>query len=151
MSERPPTPEEVRRTLALVLATYTAKNPGYADSWCRRGAQGIFHNVARKFDRVEHQCLTTGEPQRVDDLLDLATYALLQLAWHSVNRPERFTAWAATDEGRSVVGSQEATALEDDRQQLHAQLEAGGLTWEEEDRVKAQLGYVVAQLGDYRA
>ena len=144
MSERPPTPDEVRRTLALVLATYTAKNPGYADSWCRRGAQGIFHNVARKFDRAEHQCLTTGEPQRFDDLLDLATYSVLQLAWHMVNRPDHYTAWAASDEGRAL--RDEAPALKAERDALYTRLMAGGLSWDEEDRVRAQLGHLASEL-----
>lgn len=75
-----PPPITVVRAVAWVLRQYLEKNPGYGDSWCRRGVTGIFHNVARKFDRLEHDVLG-GRPVREDDALDLATYAVLLVAW----------------------------------------------------------------------
>ena len=62
-----------------VLAVYADKDPGYGGSWGVRGEIGAFHNVARKFDRLAHAA-ETGQPFRRDDLIDLATYALLLFA-----------------------------------------------------------------------
>ena len=76
-----PAPATVLRAAAAVLKAYAQKNPGYADSWCRRGEPGIFHNIARKFDRLEHVVLGGGDVP-YDDALDLASYAVLHLAWH---------------------------------------------------------------------
>ena len=76
-----PAPATVLRAAAAVLKAYAQKNPAYGDSWCRRGEPGIFHNIARKFDRLEFILRSDGEV-RYDDALDLATYAVLHLAWH---------------------------------------------------------------------
>jgi hypothetical protein len=89
----PPTPLKVLGAALVALEFYAVKNPGYANSWCQRGAQGVFHNGGRKFDRLEHSTLT-GEgptPQRCDDLVDQAVYGVLQLAYHLHHRPAEFT------------------------------------------------------------
>ena len=75
-----PHPATVLRATAYILKLYRQKNPGYKDSWCRRDEPGIFHNIARKFDRVESDILYGREPP-MNDVADLASYALLYVAW----------------------------------------------------------------------
>lgn len=90
-----PTPQQVLAAAGFALAFYAHNNPKYGDSWCKRGAQGAFHNVARKFDRLEVQTLTGSgsAPQEWNELVDLAAYAVMQLAWHLANRPEEARAY----------------------------------------------------------
>ena len=82
-----PHPATVLRAAAYILRLYREKNPGYKDSWCRRGESGIFHNIARKFDRIEADILAGVEPP-MNDVADLASYALLYVAWRLRKRGE---------------------------------------------------------------
>lgn len=75
-----PMPLHVLDATRRLLAIYAEKDPGYGGSWSRRGIEGAFHNVARKFDRVE-TAIRAGQQPRDDDLHDLATYALLLFAY----------------------------------------------------------------------
>lgn len=61
----------------------------YGDSWKRRGGVGAFMMLARKFDRIEHQCekhgwdifgageAFKGETGLLDDIRDLRRYLIL--------------------------------------------------------------------------
>ena len=61
----------------------------YGDSWRRRGGVGAFMMLARKFDRIEHQCekhgwnifeageAFKGEAGLLDDIRDLRRYLIL--------------------------------------------------------------------------
>ena len=91
-SVSPPGVDDLARALFFVVKLYALKNPKYGDSWCRRGGHGIFHNVARKFDRLERAELE-GAVFEMDEIVDLAVYSWLQLAWHLSHRTEDFEAW----------------------------------------------------------
>ena len=91
-------PSWVEAAARVVMAFYKVKDPQYGSSWCRRGAQGIFHNVARKFDRIEHQILS-GRAARIDDALDLAAYAVMQLGWYLRGTPAAQVQRLLTREG----------------------------------------------------
>jgi hypothetical protein len=90
---RPPTSEEVREVVELLVRLYAHKNPTYGDNWCRYGEFGVFDNVARKFGRIEVALADRHESPRIDDTVDLGVYGILQVAWHRANRPEEFAAW----------------------------------------------------------
>ena len=69
------------------------KTKHYGDSWKSRGGSGAFHNIARKWDRLENQCKKNkydvfesilqdkkGEEGVKDSLIDLVGYGLLILS-----------------------------------------------------------------------
>lgn len=75
--------------------TLRAKDKDYGGSWHRRGGQGAFMMLARKWDRIETALAkvdndldrlldtdTRGEGV-LDDLADLRCYLLLVLSWHA--------------------------------------------------------------------
>lgn len=80
--------------------TLRSKDKEYGGSWCRRGGQGAFAMVARKFDRIDNaiqkfQTLSEliAQDQReegvLDDLQDMRCYLLLILSWrYAVANPE---------------------------------------------------------------
>lgn len=92
-TEGPPSPEQIGHAAQIVLRMFSHNDPKYGHSWCKRGYQGIHHNVARKFDRMDLFVVQKQLPQRFDDVIDHATYAVMQLGWHIRNRPSDFATW----------------------------------------------------------
>lgn len=97
----PPSTDEYLLAFRLMAAINLQNNPRYADSWCRRGEQGIFHNIGRKFDRLEQQILS-GQHAEPNETMDLAVYAWMHLAWQLRNNPRPLLEWFDKEFG--VVG-----------------------------------------------
>lgn len=69
----------------------------YKGSWQKRGGNGVFDNLARKWDRIESACADThydlmlafhsdpGPTGLIDDIRDLRRYLLLTEAWLILN------------------------------------------------------------------
>lgn len=77
--------------------TIRTKDKEYGGSWCRRGGQGAFMMLARKFDRIEKALAIHGSLAKLiqddvrtegvlDDLQDLRCYLLLCLSWRHEKR-----------------------------------------------------------------
>lgn len=75
------------------VATLRAKDADYGGSWHRRGGQGAFMMLARKWDRIEKAFNNYGGLKAalsadaraegiIDDINDLRCYLLLVLSWH---------------------------------------------------------------------
>lgn len=85
--------------LAPLLHMQYRKEGTYGDSWAKRGEIGVFFNISRKFDRLEHIVLNgardeVGESD-IDTVADLANYALLWLTYIARERPDQFKDWLA--------------------------------------------------------
>jgi len=92
----PPTYQRIGETLGTLAQIYAVKNPLYGSAWCKRGEHEIFHNVARKFDRMdEHITYKKKSPDllRPDDVADLGNYGAMQLAYYLHHRVDQFRTW----------------------------------------------------------
>lgn len=82
-----------------------AKGERYRGSWRKRGHVGVFHNLARKWDRIENAhedghitVQGIGEAgdwaeSLVDTLADKAVYAILWLSLIQYTHPQAFDVW----------------------------------------------------------
>ena len=91
--ETPPETTEYLTAFTVMFLANLVNNLRYKDSWCRRGQQGIFHNIARKFDRLEAQILA-GCAAEANESVDMAVYSWMHLAWQLRNCPDAIRAWA---------------------------------------------------------
>lgn len=84
------------RAFKLCYIIQTCKGLHYRRSWCKRGFHGIFHTIARKWDRLEEadaspNFLEFGGGECVEEtVMDLAVYSLKWLGWFAETYPERF-------------------------------------------------------------
>src|SRR3972149_8938109 len=102
----PPDPNHYLDAFHIMFTICLKNNPQYKDSWCKRGAFGIFANIARKFDRMDAQ-FEDGKPFEANEIVDLAVYSWRDLAWYLRNDPQRIVDWAKKeglwDEGDGII------------------------------------------------
>jgi hypothetical protein len=86
-------------TLAFVSLSHLqySKEGSYGRSWCKRGEQDIFFNMARKFDRLENMTLHSKDDEvgesKVDTVGDEANYGMLWVTYILRNNPADFVKW----------------------------------------------------------
>jgi hypothetical protein len=87
--------EDVGYVSGVLLAIHVMKESGYKLSFARRGEYGIFHNLARKWDRIENAYHGTSfdSIEVLDAIADMAVYAIKWMAVIMVLHPETFKKW----------------------------------------------------------
>jgi hypothetical protein len=92
--------ENIKKVALEIVDLLEQKTKHYGDSWKSRGGSGAFHNIARKWDRLENQCKKQkydvfdaiskdkeGEEGVRDSLIDLVSYGLLILEEMEYKKP----------------------------------------------------------------
>lgn len=87
--------EDVGYVSGILMFIHSVKESGYKLSFARRGEYGIFHNLARKWDRIENAYHGTSfdSMEVLDAIADLAVYAIKWMAVFMVLHPETFKKW----------------------------------------------------------
>lgn len=86
-------------TVAFVVLSKLqySKEGTYGRSWCKRGQQDVFFNLARKFDRLENIILNNAQDEvgesTVDTVGDLANYGMLWMTYYMRNDYSAFAEW----------------------------------------------------------
>ena len=86
-------------TVAFVVLSKLqySKEGTYGRSWCKRGQQDVFFNLARKFDRLENIILNNAQDEvgesTVDTVGDEANYGMLWMTYYMRNDYSAFADW----------------------------------------------------------
>lgn len=98
-----------RKLDAADFALMEEKNEKYGESWKKRGGVGAFMMLARKWDRIEHQCAQRGydvlavADLLLDDIRDLRNYLLLVETEAALSSAEGVTKKLPTNARTTVV------------------------------------------------
>jgi hypothetical protein len=69
--------EDTAKIAKALMTLHWWKEQQYDRSFAKRGETGVFHNLARKFDRIEHDMSRDViDASTVDAIADLAVYAV---------------------------------------------------------------------------
>lgn len=99
--------ESLKIIFEYSLMIQKQKSATYKNSWIKRGWGGVFHNIARKFDRIESFFKDTRrllkfeeetkpslhEEPVLDTIIDLMNYCGLAAQHIMVTKPEIFENW----------------------------------------------------------
>ena len=86
---------DVEKIASNLLPFHEARENTYKLSFARRGESGVFHNLARKYDRIDglFDWEGNGGVTLVDTLVDNAIYSLKWLAVIKQLRPQDLERW----------------------------------------------------------
>jgi hypothetical protein len=85
------------RICGLLTVVQAKKGKSYQASWQRRGMEGAFSNLQRKYDRIDALVNTGNEPGEslMSQLADMAVYAIFMMSLQASLKPEELSDWVA--------------------------------------------------------
>jgi len=96
----PETNDGFSRICGLITVIQAKKGKAYAASWQKRGMEGAFSNLQRKYDRIDVlvNSNTDHPPYKkteslISQLADTAVYAILMLSLQAQLHPEELEKW----------------------------------------------------------